>query len=100
MKHIPSNASPEELRRVFLKLQEEVSKLQSNSATQQTSIDKLSQGQGNGNNNQGQGNGNNNQPITTIMTLHTEFSGTPSDLTIDEDGRAVLKQVQVREVAG
>lgn len=95
MKHIPSNASPEELRRVFLKLQEEVSKLQSNSTTQQTSIDKLSQGQGNG-----QGNGNNNQPITTIMTLHTEFSGTPSDLTIDEDGRAVLKQVQVREVAG
>lgn len=91
MKHIPSNASPEELRRVFLKLQEEVSKLQSNSTTQQTSIDTLSQGQGNG---------NNNQPITTIMTLHTEFSGTPSDLTIDEDGRAVLKQVQVREVAG
>ena len=95
MKHIPSNASPEELRRVFLKLQEEVSKLQSNSTTQQTSIDTLGQGQGNG-----QGNGNNNQPITTIMTLHTEFSGTPSDLTIDEDGRAVLKQVQVREVAG
>lgn len=95
MKHIPSNASPEELRRVFLKLQEEVSKLQSNSTTQQTSVGTLSQGQGNG-----QGNGNNNQPITTIMTLHTEFSGTPSDLTIDEDGRAVLKQVQVREVAG
>ena len=95
MKHIPSNASPEELRRVFLKLQEEVSKLQSNSATQQTSVGTLGQGQGNG-----QGNGNNNQPITTIMTLHTEFSGTPSDLTIDEDGRAVLKQVQVREVAG
>ena len=93
MKHIPSNASPEELRRVFLKLQEEVSKLQSNSTTQQTSIGTPSQGQG-------QGNGNNNQPITTIMTLHTEFSGTPSDLTIDEDGRAVLKQVQVREVAG
>ena len=91
MKHIPSNASPEELRRVFLKLQEEVSKLQSNSATQQTSVGTLSQGQGNG---------NNNKPITTIMTLHTEFSGTPSDLTIDEDGRAVLKQVQVREVAG
>jgi hypothetical protein len=91
MKHIPSNASPEELRRVFLKLQEEVSKLQSNSITQQASIDTLGQGQGNG---------NNNQPITTIMTLHTEFSGTPSDLTIDEDGRAVLKQVQVREVAG
>ena len=95
MKHIPSNASPEELRRVFLKLQEEVSKLQSNSTTQQTSVGTLSQGQGNC-----QGNGNNNQPITTIMTLHTEFSGTPSDLTIDEDGRAVLKQVQVREVAG
>lgn len=95
MKHIPSNASPEELRRVFLKLQEEVSKLQSNSTTQQTSVGTTSQGQGNG-----QGNGNNNQPITTIMTLHTEFSGTPSDLTIDEDGRAVLKQVQVREVAG
>ena len=95
MKHISSNASPEELRRVFLKLQEEVSKLQSNSTTQQTSVGTLSQGQGNG-----QGNGNNNQPITTIMTLHTEFSGTPSDLTIDEDGRAVLKQVQVREVAG
>ena len=95
MKHIPSNASPEELRRVFLKLQEEVSKLQSNSTTQQTSVGTLSQGQGNG-----QGNGNNNQPITTIMTLHTEFSGTPSDLTIDEDGKAVLKQVQVREVAG
>lgn len=93
MKHIPSNASPEELRRVFLKLQEEVSKLQSNSTTQQTSIGTPSQGQG-------QGNGNNNQPITTIMTLHTEFSGTPSDITIDEDGRAVLKQVQVREVAG
>ena len=93
MKHIPSNASPEELRRVFLKLQEEVSKLQSNSTTQQTSIGTPSQGQG-------QGNGNNSQPITTIMTLHTEFSGTPSDLTIDEDGRAVLKQVQVREVAG
>ena len=93
MKHIPSNASPEELRRVFLKLQEEVSKLQSNSATQQTSVGTPSHGQG-------QGNGNNNQPITTIMTLHTEFSGTPSDLTIDEDGRAVLKQVQVREVAG
>ena len=93
MKHIPSNASPEELRRVFLKLQEEVSKLQSNSTTQQTSVGTPSQGQG-------QGNGNNNQPITTIMTLHTEFSGTPSDLTIDEDGRAVLKQVQVREVAG
>jgi hypothetical protein len=91
MKHIPSNASPEELRRVFLKLQEEVSKLQSNSTTQQTSVGTLSQGQGNG---------NNNQPITTIMTLHTEFSGTPSDLIIDEDGRAVLKQVQVREVAG
>jgi hypothetical protein len=91
MKHIPSNASPEELRRVFLKLQEEVSKLQSNSTTQQTSIDTLGHGQGNG---------NNNQPITTIMTLHTEFSGTPSDLIIDEDGRAVLKQVQVREVAG
>ena len=95
MKHIPSNASPEELRRVFLKLQEEVSKLQSNSTTQQPSVGTPSQGQGNG-----QGNGNNNQPITTIMTLHTEFSGTPSDLTIDEDGRAVLKQVQVREVAG
>ena len=95
MKHIPSNASPEELRRVFLKLQEEVSKLQSNSTTQQASVGTPSQGQGNG-----QGNGNNNQPITTIMTLHTEFSGTPSDLTIDEDGRAVLKQVQVREVAG
>lgn len=95
MKHIPSNASPEELRRVFLKLQEEVSKLQSNLTTQQTSVGTLSQGQGNG-----QGNGNNNQPITTIMTLHTEFSGTPSDITIDEDGRAVLKQVQVREVAG
>lgn len=93
MKHIPSNASPEELRRVFLKLQEEVSKLQSNSTTQQASVGTPSQGQG-------QGNGNNNQPITTIMTLHTEFSGTPSDLTIDEDGRAVLKQVQVREVAG
>ena len=93
MKHIPSNASPEELRRVFLKLQEEVSKLQSNSTTQQTSIGTPSQGQG-------QGNGNNSQHITTIMTLHTEFSGTPSDLTIDEDGRAVLKQVQVREVAG
>ena len=93
MKHIPSNASPEELRRVFLKLQEEVSKLQSNLTTQQTSVGTPSQGQG-------QGNGNNNQPITTIMTLHTEFSGTPSDLTIDEDGRAVLKQVQVREVAG
>lgn len=93
MKHIPSNASPEELRRVFLKLQEEVSKLQSNSTTQQTSVGTPSQGQG-------QGNGNNNQPMTTIMTLHTEFSGTPSDLTIDEDGRAVLKQVQVREVAG
>jgi len=93
MKHIPSNASPEELRRVFLKLQEEVSKLQSNSTTQQTSVGTPSQGQG-------QGNGNNSQPITTIMTLHTEFSGTPSDLTIDEDGRAVLKQVQVREVAG
>ena len=93
MKHIPSNASPEELRRVFLKLQEEVSKLQSNSTTQQTSVGTPSHGQG-------QGNGNNNQPITTIMTLHTEFSGTPSDLTIDEDGRAVLKQVQVREVAG
>ena len=93
MKHIPSNASPEELRRVFLKLQEEVSKLQSNSTTQQTSVGTPSQGQG-------QGNGNNNKPITTIMTLHTEFSGTPSDLTIDEDGRAVLKQVQVREVAG
>ena len=93
MKHIPSNASPEELRRVFLKLQEEVSKLQSNSTTQQPSVGTPSQGQG-------QGNGNNNQPITTIMTLHTEFSGTPSDLTIDEDGRAVLKQVQVREVAG
>lgn len=91
MKHIPSNASPEELRRVFLKLQEEVSKLQSNSTAQQTSV---------GTQSQGQGNGNNNQPITTIMTLHTEFSGTPSDLTIDEDGRAVLKQVQVREVAG
>ena len=95
MKHIPSNASPEELRRVFLKLQEEVSKLQSNSTAQQASIGAPSQGQGNG-----QGNGNNNQPITTIITLHTEFSGTPSDLTIDEDGRAVLKQVQVREVAG
>ena len=95
MKHIPSNASPEELRRVFLKLQEEVSKLQSNSTTQQPSAGTLSQGQGNG-----QGNGNNSQPITTIMTLHTEFSGTPSDLTIDEDGRVVLKQVQVREVAG
>ena len=94
MKHIPSNASPEELRRVFLKLQEEVSKLQSNSTTQQTSVGTPSQGQGNG-----QGNGN-NKPITTIMTLHTEFSGTPSDLTIDEDGRAVLKQVQVREVEG
>ena len=93
MKHIPSNASPEELRRVFLKLQEEVSKLQSNSTTQQTSVGTPSHGQG-------QGNGNNNQPITTIMTLHTEFSGTPSDLTIDEDGRAVLKQGQVREVAG
>ena len=93
MKHIPSNASPEELRRVFLKLQEDVSKLQSNSTTQQTSVDTPSQGQG-------QGNGNNSQPITAIMTLHTEFSGTPSDLTIDEDGRAVLKQVQVREVAG
>lgn len=93
MKHIPSNASPEELRRVFLKLQEEVSKLQSNSTTQQASVGTPSQGQG-------LGNGNNNQPITTIMTLHTEFSGTPSDLTIDEDGRAVLKQVQVREVAG
>ena len=93
MKHIPSNASPEELRRVFLKLQEEVSKLQSNSTTQQTSVGTPSQGQG-------QGNGNNSQPITAIMTLHTEFSGTPSDLTIDEDGRAVLKQVQVREVAG
>ena len=93
MKHIPSNASPEELRRVFLKLQEEVSKLQSNSTTQQASVGTPSQGQG-------QGNGNNNQPITAIMTLHTEFSGTPSDLTIDEDGRAVLKQVQVREVAG
>ena len=93
MKHIPSNASPEELRRVFLKLQEEVSKLQSNSATQQASVGTPSQGQG-------QGNGNNSQPITAIMTLHTEFSGTPSDLTIDEDGRAVLKQVQVREVAG
>ncbi len=93
MKHIPSNASPEELRRVFLKLQEEVSKLQSNSTTQQPSVGTPSQGQG-------QGNGNNSQPITTIMTLHTEFSGTPSDLTIDEDGRAVLKQVQVREVAG
>ena len=93
MKHIPSNASPEELRRVFLKLQEEVSKLQSNSTTQQPSVGTPSQGQG-------QGNGNNNQPITTIMTLHTEFSGTPSDITIDEDGRAVLKQVQVREVAG
>ena len=93
MKHIPSNASPEELRRVFLKLQEEVSKLQSNSTTQQASVGTPSQGQG-------QGNGNNNQPITTIMTLHTEFSGTPSDLTIDEDGRAVLKQVQVREVTG
>ena len=91
MKHIPSNASPEELRRVFLKLQEEVSKLQSNSTTQQTSV---------GTPSQGQGNGNNSQPITAIMTLHTEFSGTPSDLTIDEDGRAVLKQVQVREVAG
>ena len=93
MKHIPSNASPEELRRVFLKLQEEVSKLQSNSTTQQSSVGTPSQGQG-------QGNGNNSQPITAIMTLHTEFSGTPSDLTIDEDGRAVLKQVQVREVAG
>ena len=93
MKHIPSNASPEELRRVFLKLQEEVSKLQSNSTTPQTSVGTLGQGQG-------QGNGNNSQPITAIMTLHTEFSGTPSDLTIDEDGRAVLKQVQVREVAG
>ena len=93
MKHIPSNASPEELRRVFLKLQEEVSKLQSNSTTQQPSVGTPSQGQG-------QGNGNNSQPITAIMTLHTEFSGTPSDLTIDEDGRAVLKQVQVREVAG
>lgn len=93
MKHIPSNASPEELRRVFLKLQEEVSKLQSNSTTQQTSVGTPSQGQG-------QGNGNNSQPITAIMTLHTEFSGAPSDLTIDEDGRAVLKQVQVREVAG
>ena len=93
MKHIPSNASPEELRRVFLKLQEEVSKLQSNSTTQQPSVGTHSQGQS-------QGNGNNNQHITTIMTLHTEFSGTPSDLTIDEDGRAVLKQVQVREVAG
>lgn len=93
MKHIPSNASPEELRRVFLKLQEEVSKLQSNSTMQQTSIGTPSQGHC-------QGNGNNSQPITTIMTLHTEFSGTPSDLTIDEDGRAVLKQVQVREVAG
>ena len=93
MKHIPSNASPEELRRVFLKLQEEVSKLQSNSTTQQTSVGTPSQGQG-------QGNGNNSQHITAIMTLHTEFSGTPSDLTIDEDGRAVLKQVQVREVAG
>ena len=93
MKHIPSNASPEELRRVFLKLQEEVSKLQSNSTTQQASVGTPSQGQG-------QGNGNNSQPITAIMTLHTEFSGTPSDLTIDEDGRAVLKQVQVREVAG
>ena len=93
MRHIPSNASPEELRRVFLKLQEEVSKLQSNSTTQQASVGTPSQGQG-------QGNGNNSQPITTIMTLHTEFSGTPSDLTIDEDGRAVLKQVQVREVAG
>ena len=93
MKHIPSNASPEELRRVFLKLQEEVSKLQSNSTTQQTSVGTPSQ-------DQGQGNGNNGQPITAIMTLHTEFSGTPSDLTIDEDGRAVLKQVQVREVAG
>ena len=93
MKHIPSNASPEELRRVFLKLQEEVSKLQSNSTTQQPSAGTPSQGQS-------QGNGNNSQPITAIMTLHTEFSGTPSDLTIDEDGRAVLKQVQVREVAG
>ncbi len=93
MKHIPSNASPEELRRVFLKLQEEVSKLQSNSAAQQASVGTPSQGQG-------QGNGNNSQPITAIMTLHTEFSGTPSDLTIDEDGRAVLKLVQVREVAG
>ena len=93
MKHIPSNASQEELRRVILKLQEEVSKLQSNLTTQQTGVGTPSQGQG-------QGNGNNSQPITTIMTLHTEFSGTPSDLTIDEDGRAVLKQVQVREVAG
>ena len=93
MKHIPSNASPEELRRVFLKLQEEVSKLQSNSTTQQASVGTPSHGQG-------QGNGNNSQPITAIMTLHTELSGTPSDLTIDEDGRAVLKQVQVREVAG
>lgn len=93
MKHIPSNASPEELRRVFLKLQEEVSKLQSNSTTQQASVGTPSKSRG-------QGNGNNNQPVTTIMTLHTEFSGTPSDLTIDEDGRAVLKQVQVREVAG
>lgn len=90
MKYIPSSNSPEELRRVFLKIQESIKSLQAGAASTESSLKSI---------NEGLSTSTSSQQPSSVVTLHTEFTGTPDDLSIDEDGRAILKQVQVRELA-